>query len=52
VLGGGRSQGTVAGVEQPETDYTAGAKGLKGRALEDYWSGVKEKVWKQLDSQE
>jgi len=52
VLGGGRSQGAVAGVEEPEVDYTAGAKGLKGRALDDYWSGVKEKEWKRLSTLE
>lgn len=52
VLGGGANSGAVAGIPEPEVDYTAGAKGLRGRALEDYWSGVKDKEWKRLSTLE
>ncbi len=52
VLGGGQNRGTIAGTPEPEVDYLAGAKGLKGRALDDYWAGVKEKEWKRLGDAE
>jgi hypothetical protein len=52
VLGGGTNRGALAGTPEPEVDYTTGAKGLKGRALEEYWSGVKEKEWARLAASE
>lgn len=52
VLGGGPNQGAVAGIPEPEIDYTAGAKGKRGRDLEDYWAGVKDKEWKRLSTLE
>lgn len=50
VLGGGRSNGSVAGAPEPERDLTP-PKDFKGN-LDDYWREVKQREWERLSRSE